>query len=74
MTSQIRMTESVVEVDNVSDVIITDIVQAESGEYVREIRIMTKAEGEETQTRSFVLRLSGALADTLHVSAPSSEF
>jgi hypothetical protein len=71
---EVTVKEQVVEVRDVSDLIVTDIEQEDGGDYVREIRVMTKAEGEETQTRSFVLRLASDLAEKLRVLAPSSEF
>jgi hypothetical protein len=67
-------TEQKVEVKTVKDVVVTTIEQLETGDYVREIRVMTQDDDEQQPSQAFVLRLVGETLGALHISTPASEF
>jgi len=64
-----------IEVTEVTDMIVTEIVQDNDGAYVREIRVFVAAEAPATgQVQMFVLRTKGATRSALEITSPAAQF
>jgi len=80
MTATITLTQQLLEITEVDDVVVTDIVQdPTAGDYVRDIRIFGKTPNLDvtsnaTRPMLVQLRIRSATRDALELSAPVQSF
>ena len=72
--SEITTLETKIEVNYVTDIVITESVDDGAGGYVREIRIIGTQDVGSAPPRSLIVRVKGATQNAINVSTPQLNF
>jgi hypothetical protein len=75
MTATVTIMQQYLEVADVGDVIVTDTQQSDEGDYVRDIRIFSRATADEETGQLVVqVRIRGMTREVLELTAPPQQF